>query len=207
MPPQLFPHHREISTAHTPSRSLRNCATKRGRTWCYCAVTAARRTGTGGCSVSNRLHYSFVAAGASWPFVRWSPRCELRSGERVRFNSAIPGMCSTLMARCELSEGSVLRFRSAVVFGYWGYDLRTLSHRLPRRAANDLELPDCHVGFYDSLVVFDHRLGKPGSFPPGSPPTVRAIRSGRGTARLLAGNARNRNQGTVRRSTIRPGCK
>jgi len=25
---------------------------------------------------------------------------------------------------------------------------------------NDLELPDCHVGFYDSLVVFDHRLGK-----------------------------------------------
>jgi len=23
-----------------------------------------------------------------------------------------------------------------------------------------LELPDCHVGFYDSLVVFDHRLGK-----------------------------------------------
>jgi len=35
-----------------------------------------------------------------------------------------------------------------------------------RRAAfdpfsvNDLELPDCCVGFYDSLVVFDHRLGK-----------------------------------------------
>jgi para-aminobenzoate synthetase component 1 len=25
---------------------------------------------------------------------------------------------------------------------------------------NDLELPDCHVGFYDSLVVFDHQLGK-----------------------------------------------
>ena len=23
-----------------------------------------------------------------------------------------------------------------------------------------MELPDCHVGFYDSLVVFDHRLGK-----------------------------------------------
>ena len=25
---------------------------------------------------------------------------------------------------------------------------------------NDLELPDCQVGFYDSVVVFDHRLAK-----------------------------------------------
>jgi para-aminobenzoate synthetase component 1 len=25
---------------------------------------------------------------------------------------------------------------------------------------NDLELPDCHVGFYDSLVVFDHQTGQ-----------------------------------------------
>src|SRR6185436_5290276 len=32
--------------------------------------------------------------------------------------------------------------------------------RLPRAAVNDLELPDCAVGFYDSLVVFDHALGK-----------------------------------------------
>ena len=32
--------------------------------------------------------------------------------------------------------------------------------KLPRRAVNDLELPDCYAGFYDSLVVFDHHLGK-----------------------------------------------
>ncbi len=46
-------------------------------------------------------------------------------------------------------------------FGYWGYDLKNFTEpKLPRRAVNDLELPDCHVGFYDSLVVFDHQLGK-----------------------------------------------
>jgi para-aminobenzoate synthetase component 1 len=46
-------------------------------------------------------------------------------------------------------------------FGYWGYDLKNfVEPRLPRRALNDLELPDSHVGFYESLVVFDHRLGK-----------------------------------------------
>ena len=32
--------------------------------------------------------------------------------------------------------------------------------KLRRRAANDLELPDCHLGFYNSLVVFDHQLGR-----------------------------------------------
>ena len=32
--------------------------------------------------------------------------------------------------------------------------------RLPRTSVNDLELPDCQVGFYDSLVAFDHLLGK-----------------------------------------------
>ena len=46
-------------------------------------------------------------------------------------------------------------------FGFWGYELKNfVEPRLPRRAVNDLELPDCHLGFYDSLVVFDHRLAK-----------------------------------------------
>ena len=31
--------------------------------------------------------------------------------------------------------------------------------KLPCRAVNDLELPDCQVGFYGSLVAFDHQLG------------------------------------------------
>src|SRR5258708_5151630 len=45
-------------------------------------------------------------------------------------------------------------------FGYWGYDLKNfIEPRLRRRAINDLEFPDCQLGFYDSLVAFDHRLG------------------------------------------------
>ena len=54
-----------------------------------------------------------------------------------------------------------LPFPLGGAFGYWGYDLKNFTEpKLPRRAVNDLELPDCDVGFYDSLVVFDHRLGK-----------------------------------------------
>jgi para-aminobenzoate synthetase component 1 len=66
-----------------------------------------------------------------------------------------------LMARYELPDEPDVPFPLGGCFGYWGYDLKEfLETRLPRRAVNDLELPDCHVGFYDSLVAFDHRLGK-----------------------------------------------
>ncbi len=66
-----------------------------------------------------------------------------------------------LMARYELIDEVDFPFPLGGCFGYWGYDLKNfVEPKLSRRAVNDLELPDCHVGFYDSLVVFDHRLGK-----------------------------------------------
>jgi para-aminobenzoate synthetase component I len=66
-----------------------------------------------------------------------------------------------LMSRFELLDEIDLPFPLGGCFGYWGYDLKNFTEpKLPRRAVNDLELPDCHVGFYDSLVVFDHQLGK-----------------------------------------------
>lgn len=65
------------------------------------------------------------------------------------------------MARFELLEEVDLPFPLGGCFGYWGYDLKNFTEpKLSRRAVNDLELPDCHVGFYDSVVVFDHQLGK-----------------------------------------------
>ncbi len=65
------------------------------------------------------------------------------------------------MARFEILDEIDLPFPLGGCFGFWGYDLKNFTEpKLPRRAVNDLELPDCHVGFYDSLVVFDHQLGK-----------------------------------------------
>jgi para-aminobenzoate synthetase component 1 len=84
------------------------------------------------------------------------------------------------MARYELLDQIDLPFPLGGCFGYWGYDLKNfVEPRLPRSAVNDLELPDCHAGFYDSLVVFDHRLDKTwiistGLQPDGSRDTARA---------------------------------
>ena len=66
-----------------------------------------------------------------------------------------------MLGKYELLDEIDLPFPLGGCFGYWGYDLKNfVEPRLPRRAVNDLELPDYHLGFYDSLVAFDHALGK-----------------------------------------------
>jgi anthranilate/para-aminobenzoate synthase component I len=65
----------------------------------------------------------------------------------------------SLMSRFELLDEIDRPFPLGGAFGFWGYDLKNFTEpRLARRAINDLELTDCQVGFYDSLVVFDHSL-------------------------------------------------
>jgi para-aminobenzoate synthetase component 1 len=66
-----------------------------------------------------------------------------------------------LMARYELLDEVDLPFPLGGCFGGWGYELKNfVEPKLTRRALNDLELPECQVGFHDSLVVFDHQLAK-----------------------------------------------
>jgi para-aminobenzoate synthetase component 1 len=111
--------------------------------------------------------YSLVAADPFLTFKSFGSRCEIVS-------SLQPSTCNpqlqygnpwhlldALMARYELLDEIDSPFPLGGAFGFWGYDLKNFTEpKLPRRAVNDLELPDCHVGFYDSLVVFDHQLGK-----------------------------------------------
>jgi len=44
---------------------------------------------------------------------------------------------------------------AAGAFGYFSYDLGWQLEQLPDRAADDLDVPDCYLGFYDRLVVVD----------------------------------------------------
>ncbi|HJX13152.1 MAG TPA: aminodeoxychorismate synthase component I [Dehalococcoidales bacterium] len=43
------------------------------------------------------------------------------------------------------------------VVGYFSYDLGHFIERLPAAAVDDLQLPECYLGFYDAVVAFDHR--------------------------------------------------
>src|ERR1041384_2665447 len=144
----------EVQSAHTPESVVEQLAHEPG-------VVLLRSAGF----ESPLARYSFVAARPFLTFRSFGSRCEIahpasRIPHQVQFGNPWH-LLDSLMARCELLEEVDLPFPLGGCFGYWGYDLRNfVEPKLPRRAANDLELPDCHVGFYDSLVVFDHQLNK-----------------------------------------------
>ncbi|MGA3284407.1 MAG: aminodeoxychorismate synthase component I [Verrucomicrobiota bacterium] len=115
---------------------------------------------------SPSARYSFVTANPFLTFRSFGSRCEISRRQtpdaRPQTQFGNPWhLLDSLMSRFELLDEVDLPFPLGGCFGYWGYDLKNFTEpKLPRRAVNDLELPDCHVGFYGSLVVFDHGLGK-----------------------------------------------
>ena len=122
---------------------------------------------------SPSARYSFVTANPFLTFRSLGSSCEISKRQTPDARPRTPDvrpqiqfgnpwhLLDSLMSRFELLDEIDLPFPLGGCFGYWGYDLKNFTEpKLLRRAVNDLELPDCHVGFYDSLVVFDHCLGK-----------------------------------------------
>ena len=116
---------------------------------------------------SPQARYSFVAARPFLSMRSFGSRCEISSVDHAsRFTDHVQfgnpwHVLDGLMARYELLEEIDSPFPLGGCFGYWGYDLKNfVEPKLPRAAVNDMDVPDCHVGFYSSLVVFDHRLDK-----------------------------------------------
>jgi len=145
-----------IQTAHTPESLVEQLRGESG-------IVLLRSSSFD----SPSARYSFVAANPFLTFRSFGSRCEIISDYQRSTPNHQPQfgnpwhILDALMARFELLDEIDSPFPLGGVFGYWGYDLKNFTEpKLPRRAVNDLELPDCHVGFYDSLVVFDHWLGK-----------------------------------------------
>jgi para-aminobenzoate synthetase component 1 len=138
---------RSIPTSHTPESLVERLAGERG-------IVLLRSSFFD----SPQARYSFVAARPLLIFRSFGSRCQWTGSDRLHFGNPWH-ILQESMARYELLDQIDLPFPLGGCFGYWGYDLKNfVETRLPRSAVNDLELPDCHAGFYDSLVVFDHRL-------------------------------------------------
>lgn len=141
----------EISSTHSPESLTERVRSSGGVVLLRTALFGSRE---------NR--YSFAAVAPFLKFRSFGSRCELRTGDHVHVQYGNPWrLLDSLMARYEIADELDLPFPLGGCFGFWGFDLKNfVEPRLPRKALNDLDLPDCDVGFYDSLVVFDHRLGK-----------------------------------------------
>lgn len=112
---------------------------------------------------SSHARYSIVGARPFLTLRTFGSKCEFlapNSPSQVQFGNPW-WVLDALMARYELLDEIDLPFPLGGCFGYWGYDLKNfVEPKLPHRAVNDLGFPDCQVGFYDSLVIFDHLLTK-----------------------------------------------
>jgi para-aminobenzoate synthetase component 1 len=140
-----------ISSTHTPEALVSRLAGETG--------VVLLRTGQ---FESAAARYSFVTARPFATFRSVGSRCETFSlqGQQIQFGNPW-SLLDRMMERYQLLDEPDLPFPLGGCFGYWGYDLKNfVEPKLSRRALNDLDLPDCCVGFYDSLVVFDHRLAK-----------------------------------------------
>jgi para-aminobenzoate synthetase component 1 len=51
--------------------------------------------------------------------------------------------------------------RSGGAVGYFGYDMKDFIERLPDIAKDDIGIPDCIVGFYDKITVYDKQTDFP----------------------------------------------
>lgn len=114
---------------------------------------------------SPHARFSFVVARPFLTFRSYGARCELHSANLSRAPTVHFGdpwrLLEHLMSRYELLEQLDLPFPLGGCFGYWGYELKNfLEPKLSRRAGSDLEIPDSQLGFYGSLLAFDHRLSK-----------------------------------------------
>lgn len=134
-------------TAHTPESLAHGLGRGRGR-----VLLRSGRFDVGG------ARFSLVTADPFAVFEARGSACEYRVGGARHAGFGNPWrMLESLAARFELPDEPDLPFPLGGGFGFWGYDLRHhVEPRLTRRAVDDLELPDCVVGFHDSLVVFDH---------------------------------------------------
>lgn len=109
-----------------------------------------------------QARYSFVVARPFLTFQSLGSHCfiETRGGVTESFGNPWR-LLDEVMARYELLDEVDHPFPLGGCFGFWGYDLKNfVEPKLKRRAVNDLELADAWVGFYSSVLVFDHQLGK-----------------------------------------------
>ncbi len=42
--------------------------------------------------------------------------------------------------------------------GYFGYDIGCFIENIPHITIDDVKMPDCFLGFYDGIYIFDHKL-------------------------------------------------
>lgn len=109
-----------------------------------------------------RSRYSFLTRKPFLEFEALGTECRWRQDGRTFTQYGQPWLLlEEAMGRYETLDQVDTPFPLGGCFGYFGYGMGTLGERRRRsRKEADPEVMDCHVGFHDSLVAWDHHLDR-----------------------------------------------
>lgn len=102
--------------------------------------------------------YSFLTARPFLTLRVLDERCEIRTGTETVVKHTNPwNLMESLLGRFQLPEEDDYAIPLGGCFGFWGYELNQfVEPRLRRTSDRTIPIPDSQMGFYDSLLVFDH---------------------------------------------------
>lgn len=104
---------------------------------------------------------SFIGSNPFLTYRSKGEEIEIVEGGRVHRLKGNPlDELERLMGRYRLASLPGFPLFQGGAVGYFGYDLCRFIEQLPSRSVDDLGLPDCYFGFYDTILAFDHLTGK-----------------------------------------------
>ena len=113
-----------------------------------------------GGSAGDFSRYSFIGSEPFLVFKSKGKQIEIcEQGQTQRFSGDPFDVLKRLISQYNLASSGHSPFPGGAV-GYFGYDLCHFVEKLPRKSVDDLELPDCYLGFYDLVLSFDHLTGR-----------------------------------------------
>lgn len=113
-----------------------------------------------GRDADNLGQYSFIGGDPFLVFSSKDDAITIRTKtEEKRYQGDPFAELQKLLHEYKMDYPSKFPFLGGAV-GYLGYDLCHQIEVLPRSAEDDVQIPDCHMGFYDGIVIIDHQTNK-----------------------------------------------
>lgn len=140
-----------------------------------------------GMSINGMGRYSFIARDPFLTFSCKSTQITITSFQNEEtLNTTDPlTVLKQLLAKYTLPSHSESGPFLGGAIGYFGYDLCYILEKLPNNSVDDIQIPDCYFGFYDTILIFDHLLGKTTISSTGFPEKEPKARQKRAQERML----------------------
>lgn len=113
-----------------------------------------------GMDYENLGKYSFIGFDPFLVFKSKNEKSTIIENRKIKSYEGNPFIkINQLLTKYNMPYKCDLPFVGGAV-GYFGYDLCHHIEKLPRTAVDDVNIPDCFLGFYDGIIIVDHRNDK-----------------------------------------------